>query len=121
MLTSVAGRVVWAVLSALVLGAWLYVRSASSDRTPHVEPERGERALRAGVLILCAAWSAVWLALALKRWWYPFELEWIGGALRDHCERALTGKSLYPQPGPDFIPYGYTPLYFWVSAAVMRF
>jgi len=72
------------------------------------------------VLAWCAVWALVWLGLALMRMRYPYELEWIGGAMRDHGERVLAGRPLYLAPGPDWFPYEYPPLYFWASAALMR-
>lgn len=76
--------------------------------------------LRGAVLLLCAFWSATWLVLALLRLPYPFELEWIGGTMRDHCERLLNGQPLYTPPGPDWIPNEYPPLYFGLCALLMR-
>jgi len=40
--------------------------------------------------------------------------------MHDHCERVLAGQPLYVPPGADWFPYEYPPLYFWVSALVVR-
>jgi len=56
--------------------------------------------------------------LALIRIRYPFELEWIEGALVDHVRWLLTGHKLYVPPSLDFVPYFYTPLYFYLGAAL---
>lgn len=49
---------------------------------------------------------------------YPFELEWMEGAMLDHVARVLDGKPLYVPPSIDFIPFIYTPLYYYVSACI---
>jgi hypothetical protein len=51
---------------------------------------------------------------------YPYELEWIGGGMRDHTARVLAGRPLYVAPGAGWFPYEYPPLYFYVSALVVR-
>ena len=47
---------------------------------------------------------------------YPFNLEWIEGAMMDHVHRILEGKSIYSEPSIDFVPSPYTPIYFYLSA-----
>ncbi len=43
-----------------------------------------------------------------------------GGAV-DHVARILAGKPIYVAPGIDFVPYIYTPFYYYVSAAASLF
>jgi len=111
-------RLAWAVLSAVCGGVWLWRARHQEEATPAAQ--NWGRALCRLTLGLSAFWSVVWLAIALIRLPYPYELEWIGGAMRDHCERVIAGRPLYVPPGPDWFPYEYPPLYFWVSAAVVR-
>jgi len=40
---------------------------------------------------------------------YPYDLEWMEGGQLSHAWRLLHGKPLYPEPGPDWIPYIYPP------------
>ena len=40
-----------------------------------------------------------------------------GGVLL-HAHRALEGKSLYPLPSEEYIPFIYPPLYYWLLAGV---
>jgi len=47
---------------------------------------------------------------------YPYNLEWIEGAMMDHVHRILGGKSIYCEPSIDFVPSPYTPIYFYLSA-----
>ena len=95
--------------------------AAAGADTPGLDRSRSAAGpLRTIVLLWCAVWAAIWLTIALLRLRYPYELEWIGGAIRDHCERVLAGRPLYAQPGPDWFPFEYPPLYFWASALLMR-
>ncbi|MEE2750251.1 MAG: hypothetical protein VX519_02375 [Myxococcota bacterium] len=48
------------------------------------------------------------------RWSYGFDLEWMEGGMLVHVQRLREGLPLYVEPGPDFIPYIYPPLYPWV-------
>jgi len=115
----VAARLIWAAVTALLGGAllWRRLRTASSDRWEL----QLSWILRAVTVALCLFWAAVWLGLAWVRLRFPFELEWIGGAMRDHCLQVLQGKPLYVPPGAGWFPYEYPPLYFWVCALLMRF
>ncbi len=129
-------RLAGAILGALPGALWLAhaTRRPLSDPTdsPDTAPasptapagpsrplHRVSRALRGITIFLAGFWSLTWLLLAAQRLPYPFELEWIGGAMRDHCARIVDGKPLYVAPGPDFFPYEYPPLYFWASAAAV--
>jgi hypothetical protein len=72
-------------------------------------------------LLLWAAalfYLGCYLWLALSRLSYPFELEWMEGGSVDHVCRILAGQPLYGPPHLDFVPFIYTPLYFYVSAAL---
>ncbi len=120
MLTSMAGRVIWAVLTATLLGVWLFARSSAASGPSNRPVERITRLLRISVLGMSAFWAAMWVVIAFSRVSYPYELEWMGGSVRDGCERVLSGQSLYTPPGPDWIPFLYPPLYFWVSAGMMH-
>lgn len=58
------------------------------------------------------------LFVALLRIQYPFELEWVEGSMVDHVGRVLSGEKIYVKPSIDFIPFLYTPLYYYSSAAL---
>jgi hypothetical protein len=69
------------------------------------------------VALLCATrvvWQ--WLGPALVRLPFPYELEWMEGGVLGHVQRVLEGKQLYPEPSPQFVPFIYTPLFYYVSA-----
>jgi hypothetical protein len=71
-------------------------------------------------VLLCVALSyvGIYVVLAVVRIQYPFELEWMEGGSVDHVRRILAGHALYVKPTLEFVPYIYTPLYFYISAAV---
>ena len=60
----------------------------------------------------------VYIAVALQRMFYPFELEWMEGGVVEHVQRILDGKAVYVPPSLDFVANLYAPLYFYVSALV---
>ncbi|MCX7736570.1 MAG: glycosyltransferase family 39 protein [Candidatus Kapabacteria bacterium] len=53
--------------------------------------------------------------MAVIRMNYPFELEWMEGGSVDHTQRILNGQGIYVEPSVEFIPYIYTPFYYYVS------
>ena len=60
----------------------------------------------------------VYVAIALARMRYPFELEWMEGASLDQVRRILSGQKLYVAPSLDFVALIYPPLYFYLAAAL---
>ena len=52
---------------------------------------------------------------------FPFELEYMEGGSLIEVKRILDGMQLYIEPSMYYIPYIYTPLYFYVSALVAWF
>lgn len=73
---------------------------------------------RAIVLIGAAVFLVIYLIIALMRVSYPFELEWMEGGSVVNVQRILDGKPLYTEPSPEFVPFIYSPLYFYVSSVV---
>jgi 4-amino-4-deoxy-L-arabinose transferase-like glycosyltransferase len=47
---------------------------------------------------------------------YPYELEWMEGAMLHQVLQLLQGAPLYGDPTPDFMPALYMPLYYSVSS-----
>ena len=76
------------------------------------------RILKYTLLAGAALYLLTYLILACFRLPYPFELEWMEGGAVDHVRRILGGQVLYVQPSLEFIPYIYTPLYFYLSAGL---
>ena len=61
-----------------------------------------------------------YLLVALRRLDYPFALEWLEGNSLAEVHRVLAGQNLYPAPSAGYVPDGYPPLYFAVSAVAAR-
>ena len=80
---------------------------------------RQERVLslvRRVLILVCFLYILLYLFVAIGRIGYPFELEWMEGASVIHVKRILEGKPLYVRPGVEFVPFFYSPLYFYVSS-----
>lgn len=59
----------------------------------------------------------LYAVLALTRLRYPFSLEILEDNSLVEVHRLLAGQALYAPPSADYVPDGYPPLYFAVSAA----
>src|SRR5262249_43811627 len=70
--------------------------------------------------VMAAAYMMMYLAVAILRFRYPFELEWLEGATRDHVRRVLTGAPLYARPSLDFVAFTYPPLYYYLAPLGLR-
>jgi hypothetical protein len=78
------------------------------------------RAARLAAALAGLVAIGVYLLVALRRLDYPFALEQLEGNSLVEVRRILTGQALYPAPTVRYVPDGYPPLYFYVSAAVAR-
>ncbi|HYM79913.1 MAG TPA: glycosyltransferase family 39 protein [Candidatus Limnocylindria bacterium] len=69
-------------------------------------------------MLIAAAllFPATYIAIALIRMSYPFQLEWLEGLALDHVYRVAHGQPLYVQPTLSFVPFNYAPLYFYLAA-----
>lgn len=52
---------------------------------------------------------------------YPFHLEWMEGQTIDVIQRVADGKSLYVEPSLEYVPFIYTPFYYYAAAFVAWF
>jgi len=59
-----------------------------------------------------------YLACAMQRLDSPVLLEWMEAGSLQMMHQILSGKPLYAAPSVEFVPYTYTPLYFYLSALV---
>jgi len=76
------------------------------------------RAMRAAAAVLGLAVIGAYLALALARLSYPFTLEVLESNSLVEVHRILAGQPLYAAPGVGYVPDGYPPLYFALSAGL---
>ncbi len=86
------------------------------DKTTHLSVELS----RGGLLVCALGFAFLYLGIALFRIGYPFELEWLEGGILEHVQRILSGQKLYVEPSLEFVPFVYTPLYYYLSAAVSK-
>ncbi|HEY0934042.1 MAG TPA: glycosyltransferase family 39 protein [Trebonia sp.] len=82
--------------------------------------QRAPRAVPLVAALIGLAAIGAYLFVALRRLDYPFALEQLEGNSLVEVHRILTGQPLYPAPTAGYVPDGYPPLYFFVSAAVAR-
>ena len=78
------------------------------------------RAARLAAALAGLVAIGAYLLVALRRLDYPFALEQLEGNSLVEVHRILAGQALYPAPSVGYVPDGYPPLYFYVSAAVAR-
>ena len=79
---------------------------------------RVERVLRVTLIVLAAVTAGIFLYVATVRLAYRYELEWLEGVMVSSVGRLLSGDGIYVRPSMGFVPFLYTPLYYYVSAAV---
>ena len=70
------------------------------------------------VVAAAAVPLAVYLWVALRQLGYPYELEWMEGGSVEVAARVFHGQSIYVAPSLHYVPYAYTPLYYWVSGTL---
>ena len=80
--------------------------------------QRAPRAVRLAVALAGLAAIGAYLFVAVSRLTYPFPVEWLESNSLVEVHRILAGQPLYPAPTAEYVPDGYPPLYFAVSAAV---
>jgi hypothetical protein len=76
---------------------------------------RAIQALRGLLALLSAGLIALFLITSLRRIAFPFPLEQHEGAMALAVARVAHGLPLYARPNFSFIPYMYSPAYFYVA------
>ncbi len=71
-------------------------------------------------MLISLAPTVVYLSVALHRIGYPYELEWLEGGAVEIAGRVAHGQAIYVAPSIHYVPYPYTPLYFWVTGTLAR-
>lgn len=74
--------------------------------------------LRGGCAAAAAWYAAIYAWIVWSRIGYPFDLEWMEGAMVDHVRFLLQHGNLYVAPSLAFVPYVYNPFYYVIAAAV---
>ena len=83
----------------------------------HAPRRNASRAVRVVAALAGLAVIGTYLGIALARLGYPGHLEILEGNSLVEMRRILAGRQLYPPPSASYVPDGYPPLYFAVSAA----
>lgn len=63
---------------------------------------------------------ATLLLTAALRITYPYELEWMEGAVLDHVARLHAGQPIYAEPRFQFVPLIYPPLYYCLCSLAVE-
>jgi hypothetical protein len=74
--------------------------------------------LRAGCALSVGWYLGAYAWIVWSRVRYPFDLEWMEGAMVDHVRFLLIHGNIYVPPSLEFVPYVYNPFYYVVAAAV---
>ncbi len=92
-----------------------------AEQAPDRQPGQwAPRAAQLAAALVGLVAIGAYLLVALRRLDYPFSLEQLEGNSLVEVHRILAGQALYPAPSAGYVPDGYPPLYFYVSAAVAR-
>jgi hypothetical protein len=75
------------------------------------------RAARLAAALAGLVAIVAYLVIALSRLTYPFTVEWLESNSLVEVHRILAGQAVYAAPTAGYVPDGYPPLYFAVSAA----
>jgi hypothetical protein len=73
-------------------------------------------------LAACASWYALmFIYVALYSIDFPFSIEWMEGHVMATIQQVANGKPVYQEPSLEYVPFIYTPLYYYVCAALGKF
>jgi Dolichyl-phosphate-mannose-protein mannosyltransferase len=100
-------------------GVQLAGAGAGAARPARGRPLRGwdgPGLVRLAAALLALAVIVTYVVIAVSRLTYPFTLEWLESNSLVEVHRILTGRALYAAPTVGYVPDGYPPLYFAVSA-----
>src|SRR5690349_22689122 len=78
------------------------------------------RIFQSGVVLLAAAFIALFFYTALPRLLYPYDLDFIEDSMLMQSVRIANGQPVYLPPNADFNPHVYMPLFFWLGALLFK-
>lgn len=79
-------------------------------------PQKINRWLSYSLAVVAIAHLVTYLYVVWQRLAYPYELEWMEGAILQHVQRLQQGQPLYVKPSLSFVSLLYPPLYYYVGA-----
>ena len=68
--------------------------------------------------LLALAAAVIFMAVAIPKITFPYEMHWMEGSMVEQVSRILNGKPLYCRPTIYYVPWLYEPLYYYVTAAI---
>jgi hypothetical protein len=77
-----------------------------------------ERGLKVLLFLFGLGAIGLFYFIAFRRLTYPLPLEWAEGGVLDMMRRVASHQPLYVAPSKDFVPFLYTPVYFYIGAAL---
>lgn len=77
-----------------------------------------ERGLIIALSLLASGFIGLFYFIVLRRITYPFPLEWTEGAGLDMIRRIVHHQQIYVEPSKDFVSFLYTPVYYYLGAAL---
>jgi hypothetical protein len=90
--------------------------TVTTDQLSTVSPR-----LRRLVVGMALLFAVMYLATALPRVYYPYDLDFIEDGLLMTAWRVAEGQPVYVAPNADFVPHVYMPLYTWLGGLLFRF
>src|ERR1035438_6058728 len=93
---------------------------AASTRSRQEALAAAERWLVRALGVVSVSLIMLFLYTALRRMHYPFWFDQREGGTVTQVWRIVHGDPLYTRPTPDFVPYLYAPLYFYLAAALSK-
>ena len=73
------------------------------------------------LLVIAFYYIGIVFYTVINRIDFPFALEWMEGGSLVEVRRILEDLPLYVEPSIDYVPYIYTPIFFYISAFITRF
>ncbi len=83
---------------------------------PSIKPF--EKAVEWIVLVAASWFLLAFIGVMLWRLTYPYEIEWLEGAMLRLVQQVAEGGSLYDAPTLEYTMHVYAPLYYWLSAGI---
>ena len=84
-------------------------------------PDLATRGLVILIGVVVASVAGFFLWVVGQRIGYPYELEWMEGAMADHVARVLDGKPIYTAPTHEHVAFLYHPGFFYAAGFVGLF
>jgi hypothetical protein len=78
------------------------------------------RIFQSGVVLIAAAFIALFFYTALPRLLYPYDLDFIEDSMLMQPLRIADGQPVYLPPNAEFNPHVYMPLFFWLGALLFK-